>query len=453
MTEIDAINGEAAGYVPCGEESAALPALDEDDEAIAGQAAGYVAANQGAATGPVPDESRAISGTAGAFLPAPCNCDCGRLPGSSGLVDSGSAPTGTLDVVQSTAGTLEDAFGRIIPYIYPPTPGPVGQWDQWGLADTGQQWWNSSGGGSQLPPPPNSYELDGATVLVTDNHGDQTGPVVSLSVNAPTTGGYDYRYWDFGWVLCDAGFDVTFDVFFDRYLFTAPTGAAITFTMSVHVGAPDQLSHSRASVIFQQKRSTDALLMFLTRGGDPPASRTLPALSSSSWYRIRWQVDGPLCGSRAKIWLVGTTEPTDWDLETTLLAPMMANGSFLAGVASVGNIVGGPPRLLKGDNVNLSPRNLYGHATVTEDDVAQIGPRQYQLKNSYLPSTISAFVERTGYPLQKYSRFQVSPNILEDDPIAGIFSFPASINYTPAYNPTITTGTTVSASYVVPPAC
>jgi hypothetical protein len=77
-----------------------------------------------------------------------------------------------------------------------------------------------------------------------------------------------------------------------------------------------------------------------------------------------------------------------------------------------------------------------------------LGPRQFQLSNPYVPKTITAFVDHDGYPLQFASTFQTAANIIEDNPALGIFSFPASITYTPSYNPTITTGTVVTACYI-----
>jgi hypothetical protein len=448
MTDDAALFGESGGYVPCGGAAAAPLPLDPDSSAIAGEDGAYAPLGEGAAAEDAPDESAAIHGSVVGFVAKPCDC-CGGLPGSSGLVDPGDTAGSPHNVIQSTASTLVDTFGRIITWDNAPTtPGPNGQWYLWGQADTGQQWFAETDGGAQTPPPPNSFEIDGATFLATgwDPGGMGSGGLI----NEPSLGGYDYADYDFGWQLADHGFDVTTDVYFGQYGFDA---AAINqFTLQVHLASANQFNFAMASVSYQIIRSIDPTTLFMERGGSS-ATFTLPTLLAATWYTIRWQVDGPGCASRAKIWVAGTTEPAAWDGETTLLAPMRANAAFGATIGRSPGGVAVAPQIMRLDNINLTPTNLYGHTTVVEDSVTQLGPRQYQLKNSYLPSTIAAFIEHAGYPLTVGSRYQSSANINEDDPVAGIFSFPVTLDYSPAYTPTITTGTTVTAAYIVPPNC
>jgi hypothetical protein len=449
VTDDDAISGEQGAYVPCADLAAAPVDVDVDGNAIAGGDEGRVAQGQSTLAESAADETSAISGATVGYVAKPCDC-CGGLSGSSGLVDPGDTATGTHLVTQSSAPTLLDTFTRVIPWIVAPlTPGPNGQWYQWGQADTGQQWFAETNGGAQSPAPPDSFEVSGAAFLATGWHA--SGMSSGGLVNEPSLGGYDYTDYDFGWHLADHGFDVTADIYFEKY------GFAITdinqFTLQVHVAATDQLNHAMASITYEIRRSSDPTLLVMTRGGST-LTISLPTLAAFTDYRIRWQVDGPKCNSRAKIWPIGTTEPAAWDGETTLLAPMRANAAFGATIQrSSGGVAGGLPQIMRLDNISLAAMNVYGHATVVEDSVTQIGPRQYQLKNSYLPGTIAAFIAHGGYPLVVASRFQALPNILEDDAVAGIFSFPATIDYSPAYNPTITTGTPVTAAYIVPPNC
>lgn len=371
-------------------------------------------------------------------LGGPCDC----VPPVSG-----TSIGGTHTITQNSAGTLEDSFGRTIPYVASPTtPGPNGLWYQYGSADTGQQWWHGWQPGSQAPPPPNSVEIDGTSVLLDYNVG--SSPITAGQMNRASLGGFEFEYYDFGWKLPDLGFDVTMDFWFEQ--FSPLVSNFNQFALGVGLGQDSQsnvANFGQASVAYRIRRSTDVTQLFMRNGGSPnPATITIPALpSAQTWYRMRWQVTGQFGISRVKVWQVGNSEPSTWDGTTILAAPILANAFFSISNA---NSAGATSRM---DNVHLEPLDETCYASICEDNVTQLGERQFQLRNPYVPKTITAFVDHAGYPLQYASASQSVPNIVEDDPSQGIFSFPASITYTPAYNPTITTGTDISACYIVPP--